>query len=135
MSTPVPGSTTKRSKRGRGRVPKHHVDATEIPAPQSSSAAPATVPMRPPTVEHATAPALDLTRAEHQRDQRRAVALMATRDPLSDPDPKYLYSGESAHAGDVIAKEFGIGFDGDLAYLEATPRHAEPAPWTTKEAK
>lgn len=65
----------------------------------------------------------------HQADRARAVALMAARDPLSDPDPKYKFSAEPTFAGDAIAKEFGLGFDGDAGFTIERPRHAQETTW------
>lgn len=46
--------------------------------------------------------------AVHAAAREHAVALLASRDPLSSPDPKYKFSNEQAFAGDAIAHEMGL---------------------------
>lgn len=44
----------------------------------------------------------------HDAARAHAVALLASRDPLSSPDPKFKFSGERSLAGDAIAREMGL---------------------------
>lgn len=44
----------------------------------------------------------------HDAAHAHAVALLASRDPLTSPDPKYKFSNQRALAGDAVAIEMGL---------------------------